>query len=946
MTEPGVTGSLPRTVGPYTLLEEIGKGPRGTVYRAQKEGRRLALKVVPDGVRLDLDALERFLRGTDHWIRHPNIVPLEDIGVADGMRFYAMRYLAGDPLSVVLRDLRTRSSERPSLSLLSVSDDGELHPSYLTHAIELLVQVAEGVECAHEEGISHGRISPSNLVFCPGGHLVLTDFGGEAKGRNLEPLPYRAPEQLLDDVDIETARSDVYALGAILYEFATLHPPYCDAVAPGRDSADRQATGHDVPQDDVPQDDVPQDDVPQDDVPQDDVPQDDVPQDDVPQDDGPQDVVPQDLEVLRKRIHAGKLARPSSMREEVPSSLEECILRAMAPNPEHRYSSAGRLAEDLNRFLRGEPTIAAQSLEVQKSVGDISRGTPRRLAMRFAAAAVLVALTALAFWFGSDAHDLRAWNDIHQEVLTTFNRGDRAEALAKISAVEDDRPDDPRPRQLRESLSTEAAKTHLVRATKAMVSHDVRAAMGEIRSASRFVPDEGTLSLLRREVEDLARVDPVVRDLSDPLWSVRVDALESLRQQLSSRQRPAGHTTLAAASLRAERASESEIAYAIFEEQKSGISLLEALAIGERHPPRRLDLRSFARFVEALSRIGDKDADEAGSRWSLAAMRRLDSLDAGDSIALWPNLIVEGDTLEGDAAEAGSVSGQRFFVRIWIANAPRLHPSSLSEHARELGSDDALVDDLVESLRRLGTPEAIDALESVAHERHLLVGCSAIDALEHLDAFAALGRTLASDLPATLRGTALESLGDAFLDESVVREQLVSVLQGSPFEELRESAFRYLARLDGADGWDPRPALLAALIDPNLEQGAIEWFEHIDPAWNASLAMDLLHDPRDEVRGLAVSTLSSDRDAGRFLSLVLCLGDHHSTTRKAALESLLARDDLQRLGGRVREHTTELWSRTASRIRRSIVERIDRLTPEDIARALGHLADHFLQDDE
>ncbi len=879
MTEPG---TLPRTVGSYTLLEVVGRGPRGTVYRARKDGRRLAVKIVDDGVRLDLDTLGRFLRGTDDQIRHPNIAVLEGLGVADGMRFYATRVLAGDPLVAVLRDLRQRSSDRPFLSPLSVTASGELHPSYLTHAIELLIPVARGLEHAYEQGVCHGRISPGNLIFSPGGHLVLTDFGGDARGESLGSLPYCAPEQLLDDAELDVARCDVHALGAILYEFATLCVPWHD-------------------------------------------------------DDGK---AAADDDVLRRRILAAKLPRPRSLREDISTSLEECILLAMAPDPESRYSSAGRLAEDLERFLNGKPTFASRSAKPQRIGSDASQDSRWRVVVRAAVAAILLVLAGLAFHYGRAAHELGSWNDIREDVLTTFNRGDRTDALAKISELEDRSIDDPRPKRLRRQLSTEAARSHLVLATKAMVSRKVRAARREILSASRFEPDAETLVSLRREVENLAHIDPVVRDLSDPRWSVRLGALERLREQLATSRRPAADTALAGASLSGEHASERELAYSIFEAKRNSTSLLDALAIGNEHPPRRLDLGRFARLIESLDRIDDKAADDVRSRWSLAAMRRLDSLDTGSSIVLRPNLIVEGNAFDGRAPRS-----RIFFLRRWLATATRLDPDSVTENALEIATEDTLVTELIESLWSIGTSSAISALEALARERHEIAGCSAIDALARLDASTALRDLLASDLPVIPRAAALESLGISFLGESAVRDQLLRVLRQSPVEDLRTLAFHHLGQLDGADGWDPRPALLAGLFEPELQDDALAWFARIHAEWKPSLAMDLLHDPRQSVRESAVSALSSDRDIGRFLTLVLCLSDRQSTTRRAALRALVARNDLENLARHVSKHTIEPWSRMVLRLGQRFLERPVEshgpVPPGDVEHVLERLLDRF-----
>jgi len=293
VTEP-VRFELPRPFGPYRLEAELGRGGMGVVYRAADDRlrRSVAVKVLPHGplagdeerlrLRLEAEAIARLGY-------HPHIVPVLDVGVADGHAYLAMQLVEGPTLAQV----KGRFRGRP-------------------RAIAALVAtLADTLHHAHQRGVLHRDLKPSNvLLAAPPGEPaldeyrpVVTDFGlarllaapaGERptlSGAILGTPSYMAPEQARGEE--ATLAIDVYGLGAILYELLTGRPPH----------------------------------------------------------QGPP------LEVLRKVVEVEPVA-PRRLDRTVPRDLETVCLKALAKEPAQRYASAKDLADDLRRYLAGEPVVA------------------------------------------------------------------------------------------------------------------------------------------------------------------------------------------------------------------------------------------------------------------------------------------------------------------------------------------------------------------------------------------------------------------------------------------------------------------------------------------------------------------------------------------------------------------------------------------------------------
>jgi len=213
-----------RTLSTYRIVERLGAGGMGEVYRARDEklDRDVAVKVLPPGLLADETARGRFRKEAKALSRlsHPHVATLHDFGTADGVDYLVMELVSGPTLDVVLRE----------------------GPLAAKEVVRLGTQLARGLAAAHEQGIVHRDLKPSNLCLTGDGLLKILDFGlarvasapsaGEtqetptetAAGKVVGSPPYMSPEQLVGkEAD---ARSDVYSAGACLYELATGRRPH------------------------------------------------------------------------------------------------------------------------------------------------------------------------------------------------------------------------------------------------------------------------------------------------------------------------------------------------------------------------------------------------------------------------------------------------------------------------------------------------------------------------------------------------------------------------------------------------------------------------------------------------------------------------------------------------------------------------------------------------
>ncbi len=371
--------STPMRLGDYLVLRPIGSGGMGVVYEAIQEslGRHVALKVFPSHLGQDTNRLERFHREARAAARlhHNHIVPVFGVGEHGGLHYYTMQYIRGHGLDAVLRDVERRRHHRLDTAVSFVTrDDAEIArvscdprsidrrgpialpvvppetsddrsdlsnltaPEYILSVARIGIDVAEALDYAHQQGVLHRDIKPSNLLVNAHSHVWITDFG-LAKARDSDELTgtgdvvgtlrYMAPERFNGWSD---PRSDLYALGATLYELLTLRPAFGES--------DR-------------------------------------------------------ARLIRRIMHDSPRA-PREIDRRIPVDLDTIVLKAMAKEPGERYATAGQFADDLRRFIDGEPILARPSGSIER----LWRWSRRNRMLTAAIAAVAVSLVAAAGFAG------------------------------------------------------------------------------------------------------------------------------------------------------------------------------------------------------------------------------------------------------------------------------------------------------------------------------------------------------------------------------------------------------------------------------------------------------------------------------------------------------------------------------------------------------------------
>ncbi len=360
--------------GLYTIVSEIGRGGMGIVYEAIHETlrRRVALKVLPLAGPQAATRLERFLREarTAAGLHHTNIVPVFDVGQVNGVPYYAMQRIHGRGLDAVPRE--AASATIPT---------GQ---AFYRWVAELGVQAAEALAHAHQRGVVHRDIKPSNLLLDDEGVVWVTDFGlarsvGDASlthtGQLLGTPRYMSPEQAGAALHPIDHRTDLYSLGATLYELLTRRPPV-DGSTP--------------------------------------------------------------QEVLQALLQREPVA-PRRLDRHIPRDLETVVLKAMSRRPEDRYASAQALADDLRRFLDHRPLSARRISVVGHSVRWAKRNpvvTALTASLLFCVFAFFVISTEQALRAQSEAMRARAAEDqarhaMRQAVQARFDR-DRQEGRRMI----------------------------------------------------------------------------------------------------------------------------------------------------------------------------------------------------------------------------------------------------------------------------------------------------------------------------------------------------------------------------------------------------------------------------------------------------------------------------------------------------------------------------------
>jgi serine/threonine protein kinase/tetratricopeptide (TPR) repeat protein len=276
-------------LGDYELLEEIGRGGQGVVFRARQKSlnRTVAVKVIGLGQWATKAHLKRFRLEAEAAasLDHPCIVPIYEIGERDGACYFSMGLVEGGQLDAVAKR----------------------EPMPIRHAAELIAKLARTVHYAHERGILHRDIKPGNILLDAKGEPHLTDFGfarlvetESTVTRTMEVLgtpSYMAPEQAVGNNARVTSATDIYGLGAVLYQLLTGHPPFAGGTT---------------------------------------------------------------FETVRLVLDT-EPRQPSLLNPKVDRDLATICLKCLEKDPPRRYSSALALAEDLEHWLKHEPIRARRT---------------------------------------------------------------------------------------------------------------------------------------------------------------------------------------------------------------------------------------------------------------------------------------------------------------------------------------------------------------------------------------------------------------------------------------------------------------------------------------------------------------------------------------------------------------------------------------------------------
>ncbi len=278
MTDP--TNLVGQTIGRYRILEHLGEGGMAEVYKAYQPSldRHVAIKVMHAFLARDADFLGRFEREAKSVaaLQHPNIIQVHDFDVHNGMPYMVMEFVAGGTLKNHFEKL-ARANQSPSLA----------------ETVRIVREVGRALAYAHQRGMIHRDVKPANVLMGSGGRVILSDFGiakilsGPSftmSGTTVGTPSYMSPEQSLGQPGDH--RSDIYALGVVLYQLSTGQLPY---------------------------------------------------------------VADTPMAVMLKQVNE-PLPPPRSVRPDLPESLERVILKAMAKNPADRFQTAEEMLAHLDNL--------------------------------------------------------------------------------------------------------------------------------------------------------------------------------------------------------------------------------------------------------------------------------------------------------------------------------------------------------------------------------------------------------------------------------------------------------------------------------------------------------------------------------------------------------------------------------------------------------------------
>ena len=333
---------LARRFGDYELIEEIARGGMGVVFRARQLalGRIVALKTIVGGALASSEQVARFRSEAEAvaHLEHPNIVPIYEVNVHEGQHYFSMRLIDGGSLEQRMSDFTL-----PEDADVADRRGRGIARERQSRIARLIATVARAVHYAHQRGILHRDLKPANILIGANGEPQVTDFGIAkllaAEGQATQSIAvlgtpsYMAPEQAAGDGRRLTTAADVFSLGAVLYHLLTKRRPFQGATP---------------------------------------------------------------VETLQQLIER-EPTTPRSVNKAVDRDLETICLKCLDKQPGGRYPSADALAEDLDRWIAGEP-IAARPVTAAERLWRWCRRKPIVATLWAGLAAAIIVGVVVASW--------------------------------------------------------------------------------------------------------------------------------------------------------------------------------------------------------------------------------------------------------------------------------------------------------------------------------------------------------------------------------------------------------------------------------------------------------------------------------------------------------------------------------------------------------------------
>ncbi|HKX62696.1 MAG TPA: protein kinase, partial [Verrucomicrobiae bacterium] len=384
-TYAGPAADSTRRFGDYELIEQLGRGGMGVIYKARQLqlNRLVAIKMISAGEFASPMLIQRFHREAEAAanLNHPNIVPIYETGELRGQHFFSMQLVdgAGVDRDIGRAGFHRGGGQKDARSSLRAREED---------IARIVAKVARAVDYAHQHGVLHRDLKPSNILLDAAGEPHLTDFGVAkvlshdssnltASGAIMGTPSYMAPEQAAGDSKRITTAGDIYSLGAVLYTMLTGSPPF------------RAETP---------------------------------------------------VETLRQVVEQ-EPRHPSTLREGIDSDLATIAMKCLEKESGRRYATAALLADDLERWIKGEPILARPVLTSERFWRWCRRNPKAAIltgSLSFILAAISIGSTLITLHISKLNKQLNSSNSQLQTVnreLHTFNDGLQNDVFSNLQKL-------------------------------------------------------------------------------------------------------------------------------------------------------------------------------------------------------------------------------------------------------------------------------------------------------------------------------------------------------------------------------------------------------------------------------------------------------------------------------------------------------------------------------